>query len=901
MSADGVHRSAEPVLPISSDNELDEELAQHLELLAARYVASGMSPEAALVAAHARFGNPAEIKRECAPIAHSVERRLRMTTYIDEARHDFVFALRTLRRDPLFTIVATVTLAVAIGTNTAMFSVVNGVLLRPLPYANAQRTTVLFNSYPGTGLLKTAVAPAEFAEFREQLSTFDAFAGVRPQPMSLGGGCGNGANCEVQRVSGYVVSPNVFTLLGARAALGRTFVEGDGAAGAPPVTVLSHALWVQRFGADPSILGRAVATAGIMRTIVGIMPPDVRFPDLPVGYLQEPAELWVPYSWERDREQERGNQNLVVLVRGRPGSTVAQQRAELRLIESRFKERFAERYMGPSLWRISDIPLRTEMVGDVRPALLLLWGIVGLVLLIACANVANLLRARSSSRATEMAVRAALGAGHGRLVRQLLTEALVLGVVAGCAGLVIAKLGVDVVRLFAPATLPQIAAVHVDQAMLLFAIAVTLGASVICGIVPALQLSRTDLQGSLRSAQRGAGGAGTGRRLRQLLVIGEVALTLVVLITAGLLFRTFNAAQQVTPAFDADSVLTFELTLPDAAYRSDTTIYAFHNALRARLATLPGVTTVSSVFPLPLDGGQWSGSYYPEGHRPGPNDEFPNAQYSVALPDYFATMRIRLRAGREFTADDIEGTAPVAIVSEALAARHWPGESAIGNRINTIDQKDGVYSMVIGVAPNVRRLGATDTDAPQIYLPLLQHTERRVSYVVRTNGDPSTFAQVVRDAVHAVDPTLPLARIAAMRELVDHSVAPQRFNAALLLIFAAIALLLASGGLFGVVSYLVTQRDHELAVRLALGGRPVDILRLIVGEGMSMAIGGIAVGLVIAWAVTRALQGLLFGVTRADPFTWASVALLLVFVCFIASWLPARRATHIDPATVLRG
>lgn len=384
-------------------------------------------------------------------------------------------------------------------------------------------------------------------------------------------------------------------------------------------------------------------------------------------------------------------------------------------------------------------------------------------------------------------------------------------------------------------------------------------------------------------------------------MVGEVAMTLVVLVSAGLLLRSFAAALRVTPPFEADGVLSFEVTLSRASYADAAAIVAFHSAFRTNLVAASGVRGVSAILPLPLDGGRWSGSFYPEGRMPGPNDEYPNAQYNVALPGYFAAMRIALREGREFTDDDAAGRTPVAIVNEALAARYWPGENAIGKRINTIDQPDGTFSTIIAVVPNVRRLGATEEEAPQIYLPLLQKIERRLSYVVRADGDPLAILPVVREALKGIDAGLPVARVARMSDLLARSVAPQRFNAALLGIFAVTALLLASGGLFGVVSYLVTQRDHELGVRMALGGRPVDILRLVVGDGMAMALTGIVIGLAGAWFATRALRGMLFGVTAGDPVTWVSVALLLGLVSFAASYLPARRATRIDPVVALRG
>ncbi len=890
-----------PIRPVDPGIEVDEEIGEHLDLLTARYIAQGMSPAAARAAAEARFGDPAAVREALQPVARAIDRRRRVGEYLDELRHDVVFAFRTLRRAPLFTTVAVLTLAVAIGANTAMFSVVHRVLLEPLPYANAPRLWTLDNSYPGSGLLQAAVSPPEFADIKDGVPSFDAVVGIRPQPQALTGGCADEAACDPQRVSAYVVSPDLFTALGVEPMLGSGFRPTDGDEGAPATVVLSHGLWTQRFGADPAIVGRTVVAAGVPRTVLGVMPPGIRFPDTPVGYVREPADLWIPYDWARQRDEGRGNQFLVVLARARADAAPERIRAELDLLESRFKAEFPPRYTGPSQWRIVESPLREALVGDVRPALLLLWGIVALVLLVACANVANLLLARSAARGTEIAVRSALGAGRGRIVRQLLTEVAVLGGLAAASGIVLAAVALDIVRALAPSTFPQVAGVGMDGAVLAFALAAAIGTSMLCGLVPAISAARTDVQGALRSGGRAFGGARVGGRLRRALVVAEVAITFVVLVSAGLLLRTFDSLQRATPAFDASGVLTFEVTLPRATYADAAAIVAFHTTAREALAAVPGVTEVGAVLPLPLAGEGWSGSWYPEGRQPAPDEESPNTQYNVALPGYFAAMRIPLREGREFTLDDAADRPAVAIVNTALAERYWPGESAIGKRINTIDQPDGEYSTIVGVAPTVRRGGATEAEEPQVYLPLAQKIERRITYVVRAAGDPTAVVGGVRAAMRGVDASLPLAKLAPMDELVARSVAPQRFNATLLAAFALVALVLASGGLFGVVSYLVTQRGHELGVRLALGGRSRDILRLVIGDGMVMAGAGVALGVIGAWIATRALRGLLFGVSVSDPLTWGGVALLLLAVALVASWIPARRATRVDPVAALRG
>ncbi len=587
MNADDRRHRRPPLRPIESSEELHEELAQHLELLVARFVAQGMSPEAARAAAQSRFGDPVAVLNACAPIARGLERRSRLTRLLQELAQDVRFAFRSWRRAPLFACVAVLTLAVAIGSNTAMYSIVHAVLLRALPYAHVEQVDVLNNSYPGSGLLSASVAPPEFVDMKEALPSYDAFAALRPVAVNLAGDCARAVSCDPVRASGYQVSPNLFALLGATPMLGRAFTDDDGADGAPAVALISHDLWMSRFGGDSAAVGRTFTAAGVVRSIIGIMPRGVRFPDVAIGYMTDPADLWIPYNWERDRNTERGNQFLLVVARSAPGARRARHQAELTLLESRLKQDFASRYTGPAAWRFSHASLRSVMTGTVRPAILLLWAIVSMILLIACANVANLLLARDASRASELAVRAALGAGRGRLIRQLFAETLLIGAVAAVAGLLVASALLQVIRVLGPSALPQLATVQLDTAVLLFALGVTFVATVACGVFPAFQLVRADLQSSLRSGARGAGTGRPARTLRRALVVGEVALTLVVLVNASLLIRSFRAAQQVVPAFDAHNLLTFEVALPRSAYPTRADVVAMQELLRTRLAELP--------------------------------------------------------------------------------------------------------------------------------------------------------------------------------------------------------------------------------------------------------------------------------------------------------------------------
>jgi putative ABC transport system permease protein len=879
--------------------EVDEELAFHLAMQTRRFVAAGMAEDAARAAAERRFGDVDRVRDECRAIGHHMEDEMRRVEWRDELRQDITFAWRTLRRSPAFTVIALITLALGIGANTAIFSVVHRVLLEPLPYPTSDRLVLLWNQPAGADSRPNAVAPPEFADIAEQSQVFDGVAALSMQAVSLTGGCGSGT-CEPERARAYRVSPNLFQLLGVSPSRGRDFAAGDGLQGAEPVVMLSHALWQRRFGGDAELVGRTIMLNGQLRTVVGIMPPDVRFPDVPLDFLNEPADVWLPFTWQQARGEGRGNQYLGVVARLRPGVTPASVRADLDLIASRFRAAFPDRYSTAKWSRIMSISLRDQMVGEVRPALVVLTVAVGLVLLIACVNVANLLLARGAARHKELAVRLALGAGRWRIARQLITESLLLALAGGIVGALLALWGVRLLVRLADSRLPGIAEVHVDAVTLAYTLGLALLTGVLFGLAPVVQQWGADVRDGLGSTARGSSAGKGHARLRSALVIAEVAMALVLLVGAGLLLRSFGELQRVRPGFDPAGVVTFRLSLPPLTYDSDAKRAAFHRDLIAHIASLPGVAQVGEVYPLPMSGDGWSGSFFVEGQAVAPGAPTPHAEYAVSTPGYFRSMGVPLRAGRDFSFQDEASTPPVAVVDEVLASRYWPGESALGKRVG---QNEGQWATVVGVVAHVHNAGPQEEGEPQLYFPFLQSTQAPMYGVVRAvdAAGASSLLPSICQQVRALDADLPVGRLQPMSELVDSSVARQRFNALLLGIFGTVALVLAAVGLYGVMSFLVAQRSQEIGIRLALGSRPADVLRLVLRQGLVITAAGLVAGIAGAIALSRLAATLLFGVQPTDPTTYAGVALLLTAVAVVACVLPARRATRIDPVHAMRG
>ncbi len=885
---------------MSRKHDVDDELEFHLEMQTRRYEAAGLDRERARERARARLGNLEHARNACRSITDQMETDVEQTHWWQGIGQDVRYGLRVLRRSPTFTLTALVTLAIGLGANTAIFSVVNAVLIKTVPYPAADRLTLIWNSY-GASLQHAAVAAPEFGDIRAQQRAFDGVAAIRPQASSLTGACGGDAGCEPERVAAYVVSPNLFDLLGVVPAQGRGFVDADGAAGATKVVLLSDALWRRRFGGDPAIVGKTIVLAAIPRTVIGVMPPTVRFPDAPLEFLKAPGDVWIPFFLETG-DTERGNQNLGVLARLRPDSSLARGQADLDAIAETFRERFPDRYAGAGRhWRMELISLREQVAGDTRPALLVLLGAVGLVLLIACANVANLMLARGSARRRELAVRNALGAARGRLVRQLLIEALLLVAGGGLLGLTLAIAGVQGLVRLDPGNIPLLQSAGVDMNVLAFAIGLTLATALIIGLVPALRQSRVDPQGALADAGRGSGTAIVRQRLRRLLVVAEVTLAVVVLVASGLLVRSFLAMTRVPLGFDGSGTVAVQLNLPRASYDSPAKIFGFQEAMVERLRTQPGVAEASAVYPLPSSGDGWSGSLFIEGQPIPQGQPEPHAAYAVAMPNYFKTLHVPIVEGRDFSIADAASSPPVAIVDELVARKFWPGESAVGKRIGPFGtpKSDG-WNTIIGVVGHVHALGPrADTEA-LVYLAALQVPESSLFFVARGSGEAASLPAAVRTSVRDLDPALPLSRMAWLDELNGRMMARDRFNALLLTIFALVSLAIAAVGLGGVMSYLVAQRTREIGIRLALGGRPLRVVGAVMTEGLVMTATGLVLGLVAARALSQLLAGLVFGVPPTDPVTYAVIAVLLLIVAALASYVPARRVLGVDPVSVLR-
>ena len=893
-----LHRRLRRVFfPVSIEREIADELRAHIELQTRRFVAEGMSETEARAAARERFGDIERVRAECKDIRDDMETKMERAELRQELRMDLAFTMRTLRRAPLFTTVAVATLALAVGANTAIFSVVNAVLLHSLPYRHADRVEMIWNNYSRTTASFTAVAVPEYFDLKAQLRARDAIAAVRPQPSALLADGG-----EPERVNAYVVSPNIFDLLGATPALGRGFAADDGAPTTTRVIVLSHSLWMRRFGGDPAVIGKTVNLAGFVRTIVGVMPPDVRFPDAPLDFLRERADLWIPSTWESLRSDARGNQIIAVVARRATSVSDARAKADLDAAAAQWRVDYPRRYAGESAkdWSLASVPLRDQMLGSVRRSLVVIAVAVGFVLLIACVNVANLMLARGATRQKELAIRLALGAGRLRLVRQLMTESVVVAIAGGLLGILLGWLGVRVLVRLGADELPRIAGTSIDGTVLAFSLALSMVTGLLVGVVPALQQSSDGAREGLNVKAVGtAGRARGGERLRLALVAAQMAMALVVLVGAGLLGRTFLALERVRPGFSADNVLSMQVTLGRPKYDSTYKLVAFFDQLVARSSTAPGVTRVSGGYPLPMSGDGWSGSYRVNGEPSGPNDPIPHAEYAVSLPGFFQTLGVPLLAGRDFERTDTHDSPPVAIVDELLAKRHWPGQNPIGKELNG-DGPGAPWWRVVGVVGHVYRAGPQSAGEPQLYLPYTQNPQTTLSIVARGNGAADALVQPLRSTIRSLDPDLPIARVRPMSDLVTSATARQRFNATLLGIFALTALFLASVGLYGVMAYVVSQRTREIGIRMALGGQPSAIRWGVLRQGLFVSLVGLAIGVVLSVMTARAISGLLFGVQPLDLPTYVAIGGLLLAVAVLASYGPARRATRVDPLLALR-
>ncbi|MGH9838508.1 MAG: ABC transporter permease [Blastocatellia bacterium] len=799
---------------------------------------------------------------------------------------DLRYGMRMLLKKPGFTVVALITLSLGIGANTAIFSFVNGVLLRPLPYDQPERLVRIYEKRVKQNRMRNEISAPDFLDWQQQNTVFEAMA-------ALGGWSANltGSGEPEQLVVGEV-SATMFPLLRVNAQLGRSFLPEEDKPGAARVVILSHKLWQNRFGGNAEIVGQSLTLNGNNHTVVGVMPPGFQtlYPDF---------QLWRPIKLDPANPGNRGSHGLYAIARLKPNVAIARAQAEMDAITARLEQQYPEKNTGH---HSNVFSLHDETVGEVRPALLALLVAVGLILLIACANVANLLLARSAARQKEMAIRTAMGASRFSLIRQLLTESLLLGLAGGVLGLLLGVWGRDLLINFSPPGTPRVAEVRMDAVVLGFTLLLSLLTTVLFGLLPAFQSSKANLNETLKEGGR-TSAEGFGRnRARSLLVITEVALAITLMIGAGLMMKSFLRLRAVSPGFNGDQVLTMRLNLTSSKYREESQQAAFYQGLHQRIRAIPGIQSAAMVVGLPFSDTNASRNFGIEGRAAENPNEVRNARFNVCSPDYFSTLGIPIIKGRDFSDADVAGRTDVAIISETMARRFWPDEDPLGKRIRI--GSDGRWSTIVGVVGDVRSLKLNAEPHPEMYYPMLQVPFFFTHLTLRATGDPKTLIAAVRNEVRALDQDLPIANVAMLDDLLGDSVAPQRLNSMLLGLFSALALLLAAVGIYGVMAYLVSQRAHELGIRIALGAGSRDIKKLIVGQGMTLALIGVGIGIAASLALTRLMktlmQDLLFGVSATDRATFIFVALLLSAVAFVACWIPARRAAKVDPMVALR-
>ncbi|MGD0536481.1 MAG: ABC transporter permease [Verrucomicrobiota bacterium] len=865
---------------------IDEELRFHLEQRTAENLAAGLSPDDAAREARKRFGNLQSIREEC--------RETRGASFGEATWQDIRFGLRMLRKNPGFTTIAVLTLALGIGANTAIFSVVNAVLLRPLPYPEPDQLVQLRADWSGKA--STLIGSATFVEVKAQSQSLARIAAYSGGDMTL-----TGAGPAERIVSGAVTA-DFFPLLGVQPALGRNFTREEDTPNGPKAAILGHGLWQSRFGGDADVLGRTITLNEQSYTVVGILPARFQYP--------EPFQLWTPLALGETGGtfviHGEGMMLLKAIARLKPGVTLEQAQTELQTIAQRIQPGGPTATPGPRPRggdALTLVGLHEQVVGDVKGALLVLLGAVAFLLLIACANVANLLLARAAARQREMAVRAALGAGRLRVARQLLTESVLLSLAGGGLGLLVAFWGVRALGQWSGASLPAMHGIGIDAWVLAFTLGVSAITGLAFGLAPAVQAWRTDVNAALKEEGRGDTG-GHRKWLRHSLVVSEVALALVLLIGAGLLIKSFSRLLDVNPGFRTDGVLTFQVTLTGG--KSSPQKVNFVEQIVERLKALPGVQAAAATDSLPLTDFERITAVEIEGRPPidfskvKPGEVRPVSRPTVTL-DYFNAMGIPVRNGRAFTLHDARPPAGSVIVNEAFVKHFFPGQSAVGKRIRLMaGPAEARWQTVVGVVSDVRQSGLAGDVMPEVYSPALEDMGDAMSFVIRVTGEPAGLISAVRGVVAEVEPNQALHNVMTMEQRLANTTTSRRLNTALLGSFAAVALLLAVVGIYGVMSYAVTQRRREIGVRMALGAQRSDVLGLIIHGGLRLTLLGVAIGLVGAFALTRYLSSLLYSIKATDPLTFLGVAVALTGVAVLASWLPARRAAKVDPMVALR-
>ena len=803
---------------------------------------------------------------------------------------DLKFALRMLRKNPGFAAVAMLTLALGIGANTAIFSVVHAVLLRPLPYRDADQLLAISQTDRASGTTGVPVSFTKFTEIGEQNKSLASIAAFYPYTPSLV------SEHQPELVNAARVSADLFRVLGITPLLGRGFLPEEEAPGSHDVAILGDGFWHSHFAADPGLLGKTLSLDGRRVTVVGVLPASFHFP------LQFPEpDVWLPRvsesSFLTPQQIHSGAGYLSVIARMRSGETLSRVQAELSAIDGRYRQQFGS-YVDATKYSLAATSLSEGLVGPLRASLLVLLAAVGFVLLIACANLASLLLARATSRDREIGIRKALGATRSRLVRQLLSESLLLALSGGALGVLLASTLMPALRTLSPGTVPRLAEASIDGSVLLFSLLLCALTGVLFGLMPSLQAAGKELQETLKEGSRTSSEGGHRARFRAFLVVAEIGMALVLMTCAGLLIESFARLMHVNPGLSPSKVMTFPLTLPPVRYPQAQQQEAFYRQLLERVRTIPGVAAAGATSYLPLSGGARFGFFCPEGRACLGIGKDPVIAMRQVSPGYFDTVRTPLLRGRVFTEKDTAGGLPVVVVNQTTATRYWPGQDPIGKHL--ANSRDRVQREIVGVVADVKFGGLNAANTEEMYLPMAQAPWLTMTLVVRSGVKPQPLVTAVRAKIAESDPDLPVAGILSMDDVVSTSVAQPRIIMQFVGVFAGFALLLAAIGIYGVMAYSVTARKQEMGIRVALGARPADILRLVVGQGMRMTLLGVALGVAVSLALTRLLASLLFGVRATDPLVFSAAALLLVGVASLACYLPARRATRVDPIIVLR-
>jgi putative ABC transport system permease protein len=861
-----------------SNDELDEELLSHIQNHADDLERSGLPRPEAERRARIAFGSPEKAKESV--------REQRPGFFLETLANDIRFALRILRKSPGFTCVAILTLALGIGANTAIFSVVDAVLLRPLPYAQPDRlVTVTESERPFDLLSKNEVAPGNFVDWRARNRVFAEIGASHMAGYSITG------EDRPERVQIANISAGMLHMLGLRPAMGREFNSSDDRNGAPRVLMLTDELWKSRYAADPNIVGKIIHLDTNPYTVVGVLPRGLVFP-------RDSAQIWVPLEQTITPADLHwySSHYLEVYARLKPGVTVTQASQEMSRIAAQIKKEQPQSNSGAAALVI---PLQEDLSGEIRPALLTLLAAVGFVLLIACANVANLFLVRAVGRSKELATRMALGAGKARLIRQMLTESVILSLAGGGAGLLVANWTRQLLLALSPNSLPQSNVIGTDSRVLLFTLLISVSTGLLFGIVPALSGTGVNLSLALHGTSRSATSGKSTQRLRNLLVAAEIAISLVLLTGAGLTIRSFLQLRNTNLGFRSDHTITARITIPKDKYSKEEQVVSFYDQVLERIHATAGVESAGLISYLPLTGNTFDNSFDIVGQQPRPESDRTYGQIRFVDPDYFGVLDIPLLSGRGFTAHDRLGSARSIVISETMANRFFPGANPVGQHLVIYLGKDETPWQVVGIVGDVRT-EISSAAAPVMYLPYAQNPYRYMVLTIRTHANTGPILESVRATVNSIDPDLPVYQTRTLAELIDDSLDSWRFSMTLLCLFAAMALLLAAAGIYGVMAYLVEQRTHEVGVRMALGAQRSDVLRLVVGHGAKLALVGVLAGLVASFALTRLMSSLLVNVSATDPLTLSAVASLLLSVALAACYFPARRAASVEPVVALR-